>query len=365
MSSVANFPHPELARASLLELAARLRRGDITCRRLAEMYLERVEAIDRSGPTLRSVIEVNPEALALADRLDADPSRGPLHGIPILVKDNLDTGDSMLTTAGSLAMTAAPAPADSEVVARLRAAGCLILGKTNLSEWANFRSKRSASGWSGRGRQTRNPHVLDRTPGGSSSGSAVAVAAGLAAAAIGTETDGSVISPSNANGVVGFKPTVGLVSQRGIIPISRSQDTAGTHTRTVADAVALLGVLASLPPGGPERTLKGARLGVLRAHYTGYSEHTDRIFENALDVLRKCGAELVDEVEIPGSADMEGRDEAHELDDRVVGPVLAFLGDDAEGAQAIEDVAAADLGAIELEMERDAAVGARRRERGR
>jgi len=230
------------------------------------------------------------------------------------VKDNIDTGDRMLTTAGSLALTGAPAAGDAPLVARLRAAGMLLLGKTNLSEWANFRSKRSSSGWSGRGRQCRNPHVLDRSPCGSSSGSAVAVAAGLAPVAVGTETDGSIVCPSSANGVVGIKPGVGVVSQKGIIPISRSQDTAGAHARHVRDAALLLGALADDPtdftthldPGA----LRGRRLGVLREPYTGYSEHTDRVHETALLGLRDLGAELI-EVEITTT-------EAMRADDRLV-----------------------------------------------
>jgi amidase len=224
-------PHPHLADASLADLRDHLDSGELSIRRLAEMHLERIRAVDQAGPTLRSVIELNPDWEEIAKRLDAERRvgrvRGPLHGIPVLVKDNIDTGDRMLTTAGSLALTGAPALEDAPLVARLRAAGMLVLGKTNLSEWANFRSTRSCSGWSGRGRQCRNPHVLDRSPCGSSSWSAVAVAAGLCPVAVGTETDGSIICPSSANGVVGIKPGVGLISQSGIIPISRSQDSAG------------------------------------------------------------------------------------------------------------------------------------------
>jgi amidase len=227
--------------------------------------------------------------------------RGPLHGIPVLVKDNIDTGDRMQTTAGSLALMGVPAPADAALVARLRAAGMLLLGKTNLSEWANFRSTRSSGGWSGRGRQCRNPHVLDRSPCGSSSGSAVAVAAGLIPVAVGTETDGSIICPSSANGVVGIKPAVGLVSQHGIIPISRSQDSAGAHARHVRDAALLLGALADVPADFTVHldvgVLRGRRLGVLRKPFTGYSEHTDKVHEEALLGLRDLGAELI-EVEI-------------------------------------------------------------------
>ena len=272
-----------------------------TARRLVEMHLERIAAVNTQGPQLRAVIELNPDALTIADQLDAEPSkRGPLHGIPVLLKDNIDTGDRMLTTAGSLAMTGAPAPADAPLVTRLREAGAVILGKANLSEWANFRSSRSASGWSGRGRQTRNPHVLDRTPCGSSSGSAVAVAAGRTPLAVGTETDGSITCPSSANGVVGIKPTQRLISQGGIIPISASQDSAGPHGRSVYDAALLLGALTESPEDytrhcDPEG-LRGARIGVLRKPYTAYSEHTDRLYEAALDAMRAAGAELIDPV---------------------------------------------------------------------
>lgn len=301
-------PHPELATATIGGLGRRLEEGSLTCARLAGMYLERIAAIDRGGPCLRAVIELNPDAEALAAGLDREPRRGPLHGMPVLLKDNIDTGDQMLTTAGSLALTAAPAAADADLVAGLRRAGALILGKTNLSEWANFRSTRSASGWSGRGRQTRNPHVLDRSPCGSSSGSAVAAAAGLAAAAVGTETDGSIVCPASVNGVVGIKPTVGAISQRGIIPISASQDSAGPHARSVADAAALLGTLTDRPDDytrhlDPE-ALRGARIGVLRDPYTGYSEHTDAVFERALAMLKTAGAVLVDPVELPGAAEL-------------------------------------------------------------
>jgi amidase len=309
-------PHPDLADASIADLRGRLDSGELSVRRLAEMHLVRIASIDAAGPTLRSVIELNPDWEEIADGLDSERrdgrARGPLHGIPVLVKDNIDTGDRMLTTAGSLALKEAPATADAPLVAGLRAAGMLLLGKTNLSEWANFRSKRSSSGWSGRGRQCRNPHVLDRSPCGSSSGSAAAVAAGLAPVAVGTETDGSIICPSSANGVVGIKPGVGLISQSGIIPISRSQDSAGPHARHVGDAALLLSALAGdradfslqLDPGA----LKGRRLGVLREPYMGYSEHTDRAHETALLALRDLGAELVDPVEIATAGAMRADD---------------------------------------------------------
>jgi len=306
-------PHPDLADVSLAELSSRLESGELSARRLAELHLERIAAIDSAGPTLRSVIELNPDWEEIAGRLDAERRggriRGPLHGIPVLVKDNIDTGDRMLTTAGSLALVGAPAAADAPLVARLRAAGMVLLGKTNLSEWANFRSRRSSSGWSGRGRQCRNPHVLDRSPCGSSSGSAVAVAAGLAPVAVGTETDGSIVCPSSANGVVGIKPGVGLISRSGIIPISSSQDSAGPHARHVRDAALLLGALADRPAdftaGLDPGALKGRRLGVLREPFTGYSEHADRVHDAALLALRDLGAELVDPVEIATTEAMQ------------------------------------------------------------
>ena len=296
----------ELSEQTAQQLSSAMDRAELTAAQLVSLYLERIAAIDRSGPTLRSVIELNPDALAVAEGLDAERVsgrvRGPLHGLPVLVKDNIDTGDRMLTTAGSLALADAPAVEDADCVARLRAAGAVILGKTNLSEWANFRSTRSSDGWSGRGRQCRNPHVLDRTPGGSSSGSGAAVAAGLCAFAVGTETDGSIVSPSSRCGIVGLKPTVGLISQRGIIPISRSQDTAGPMARGVWDAALLLGAMTDEPhdytAGLEAASLAGVRLGVLRRPFTGYSEHTDAIYESALSKLREGGAILVDPVEI-------------------------------------------------------------------
>jgi len=287
-----------------MQLAQKLARGELTSVELVQISLERIATLDRDKT--RSVIELNPDALDIARRRDAERRRGsvrgPLHGLPLLVKDNIDTGDSMLTTAGSLAMTGAPAQRDAPLVARLRKAGAVLIGKTNLSEWANIRSSRSSSGWSGRGRQTRNPHVLDRTPSGSSSGSGVAAAAGYAALTIGTETDGSIVSPSTANGIVGMKPGVGVVSGRGIIPISAVQDSAGPMTRTVEDAAAVLGVIAQQPGDYSRRlkrdALRGKRLGVLRKPFTGYSEHTDRCYEESLAALKHCGAVLI-EVELP------------------------------------------------------------------
>ncbi len=289
--------------------------GSLTARELTEAYLQRIEKIDRAGPQLNAVIEINPDGLAIADQLDAERKagrvRGLLHGIPILIKDNIATADQMETTAGSLALVGVRPLHDAHIVTRLRAAGAVILGKTNLSEWANYRSTASTSGWSGRGGQTRNPYALDRSPIGSSSGSGVAVAANLCVAAVGTETNGSIMAPASANGIVGIKPTVGLVSRTGIIPIAASQDTAGPMTRTVRDAAILLHVLTgpdpsdyatgALPanwsldssrppaPGG----LEGARIGVLRGPFRFHSR-MDGLLAKATAQLREAGAELVD-----------------------------------------------------------------------
>src|SRR6202050_254477 len=249
--ALASPPAFELEEADMRQLQKRMSEGSLTARSLTAQYLERIEAIDRRGPMLNSVIELNPDALSIAASLDAERQakgvRGPLHGIPILIKDNIDTADRMMTTAGSLALEGSLAQRDSFVAARLRAAGAVLLGKTNLSEWPNMRSSHSTSGWSGRGGLTRNPYALDRNPCGSSSGSGAAVSANLCAAAIGTETDGSIVCPSSANGIVGIKPTVGLLNGRGIIPIAHSQDTAGPMARTVRDAAILLSALAEGP----------------------------------------------------------------------------------------------------------------------
>lgn len=293
-------PHPELAELSAADLANLLNAGKLTSVELVEMSLARIAALDEGGT--RAVIELNPDALEIAKRSDRERRRGrvrgSLHGLPLLVKDNIDTGDRMLTTAGSLAMTGAPATRDAPLVARLRRGGAVLIGKANLSEWANARSYRSASGWSGRGRQTRNPHALDRTPSGSSSGSGAAAAAGYAAITIGTETDGSIVSPSSMNGVVGMKPGVGVVSQAGIVPIAASQDSAGPMTRTVEDAAAVLGVIAARATDYRRAlrkdALRGKRLGVLRGTFTGYSEHTDACYETALAAMKDSGAVLVD-----------------------------------------------------------------------
>jgi amidase len=298
---------------------------------LCALYLKRIREIDEGGPALRAVIEVNPDALDIARKLDRGPRRGPLHGVPILIKDNIDTADKMMTTAGSLALAGPPPKKDATVAAKLRQAGAVILGKTNLSEWANFRSNRSTSGWSARGGQCRNPYYLDRNPCGSSSGSGAAVSANLCAAAIGTETDGSIMCPAQINGIVGIKPTVGLVSRAGIVPISRSQDTAGPMARTVADAAVLLGAIAGVDPADPATVeaksekdytkfldkdgLKGARLGVPRRAFQRRSsnpvyEEVMKLFGATLETLRGLGAEIVDPAEIPhvgqlGNLEME------------------------------------------------------------
>ncbi len=299
--------------------------GDLTSHQITQWYLERIERTDRSGPTLRSLIEINPEALQIADELDRERKtkgpRSPLHGIPIVLKDNIDTHDRMTTTAGSFALEKSIPARDSSVASRLRAAGAVLLAKSNLSEWANFRSDYSSSGWSARGGQCRNPYILERNPCGSSSGSAVAVSANLCAAAIGTETNGSIVCPSNANGVVGIKPTVGLISRAGIIPIAHTQDTAGPMARNVADAAILLGLLAgaderdpatreipssvkmdyrqSLDPGG----LKGARIGVAR-DFGGFHPGVDKLFDAAIQALKDQGAELIDPVKLENRSEI-------------------------------------------------------------
>jgi amidase len=296
------------------ELQARMAQGQLTAEQLTRESLAAIARHDTGPDGLRAVIEANPDALAIAQQLDrerrAGRVRGPLHGIPVLVKDNIDTGDRMLTTAGSLALAGAPAPQDAFLVRRLREAGAVLLGKTNLSEWANIRSTKSSSGWSARGGQTLNPYGDGRNPCGSSSGTGTAIAAGYAPLGVGTETDGSIVCPSSVAGLVGLKPTVGLVSRSGIIPISSSQDTAGPMTRSVADAAVLLNVLAGLDPQdratadariAPDYRsflkadgLKGVRIGVARKRVTGYSAHADRLFEQAIADLKRLGAEIVD-----------------------------------------------------------------------
>ena len=312
----AAFPFAE---ATIEDLQRRMAAGELTSRALTAAYLERIEAVDRGETRLNSVIEVNPEALLIADKLDAERKagrvRGPLHGIPILIKDNIATADHMQTTAGSLALIGHKPPRDAHLITRLREAGAVVLGKTNLSEWANFRGERSISGWSGRGGQTRNPYVLDRNPSGSSSGSGAAVSANLCVAAIGTETNGSILSPATACGIVGLKPTVGLASRSGIIPIAATFDTAGPMTRTVRDAALLLAAIAGADegdsatgtiPAGLARqisqasvpgALKGARIGLVRG--AGARPESAAVFVAALETLRKAGAEIVDIGELP------------------------------------------------------------------
>ena len=310
----------DLDEVTTAELQAGMKSGRYTARSIAEKYLARIDEIDKRGPAINAVIEINPDALAIADALDKERRekgvRGPLHGIPVLIKDNIDTADRMMTTAGSLALSGSIAPRDSFVAQRLREAGAVILGKTNLSEWANFRSSHSTSGWSGRGGQTLNPYALDRNPCGSSSGSGAAAAANICAIAVGTETDGSVTCPSSMNGLVGIKPTLGLISRSGIIPIAHSQDTAGPMTRTVTDAAILLGVMGGidandavtkesagkaqadytkfLDPNG----LRGARIGVPRKYF-GFSEPVDKLMAAAIDTMKHLGAEIIDPADIP------------------------------------------------------------------
>jgi amidase len=293
---------------TITELQDGMAAGRFGARDLVEHYLQRIAQLDHQGPALGSVLETNPDALAIAATLDAERRagrvRGPLHGIPVLIKDNIDTGDRMKTSAGSLALADTSAPRDAGVAAALRVAGAVILGKTNLSEWANFRSTRSSSGWSGRGGQTRNPYVLDRNPCGSSAGTGAAISANLAVVGIGTETDGSIVCPSHQCGLVGLKPTVGLLPGDGIVPISHTQDTAGPMTRTVTDAALLLTALA---PGSGDYArgldagaLGGARIGVLRQEF-GFDARVDRIMEDALAAMRAAGAVLVDPVTIPSA----------------------------------------------------------------
>ena len=301
--------------------------GRHTARQIAEQYLARIQALDRSGPSLHSVIELNPDALAIADALDAERQagrlRGPLHGVPVLIKDNIETADRMSTSAASLALEGSIAARDAFIVERLRGAGAVILGKTNLSEWANFRSTHSTSGWSGRGGLVLNPYALDRNPCGSSSGTAAAIASNLAAIGVGTETDGSIVCPSSATSLVGIKPTVGLVSRSGIIPIAHSQDTAGPMARTVEDAAVLLGVLSGHDPRDQATTarggttadyrasldtngLRGARIGVARAKFFGYSEATDKIANTAIERMKALGAVIVDPADIPNAGTYDG-----------------------------------------------------------
>lgn len=311
----------EVLEATIQGLQREMEAGRLTSQQLTQMYLDRIEALDHNGPKLRSIIQVNPDALEIAAALDreraADGSRGPLHGIPILIKDNIDTADQMTTTAGSLALEGSIPPRDSFVVQQLRKAGAVLIGKTNLSEWANFRSTQSSSGWSGRGGQVLNPYVLDRNPCGSSSGSGTAVSANLATAALGTETDGSIVCPSSATGLVGLKPTLGLVSRSGIIPIAHSQDTAGPMARTVTDAAILLSAIVGSDPRDEATSqtgcevhkdytqflkpdgLRGARIGIARNNGFGASPEADEIAEAAIAEMKRLGAVIVDPADIP------------------------------------------------------------------
>jgi len=322
----------ELEEATITDLQAGMSSGRMTSHSITQLYMARIEELDRKGPTLRHVLEINPDALAIADSLDRERKsgrvRGPLHGVPILLKDNIDTADSMTTTAGSLALEGSIPLQDAFIAAKLRAAGAVLLGKANLSEWANIRSTHSSSGWSGRGGQAKNPYVLDRNPCGSSSGSGGAVSANLCAGAIGTETDGSIVCPSSACGIVGIKPTLGLVSRSGIIPIAHSQDTAGPMARTVRDAAIILNALTGidtrdsttmanrsrgqidytrfLDPNG----LRGARIGVARAKFFGYSDVTDKLVNDAIDAMKTNGAVIVD----PANIETAGKFDDSELD---------------------------------------------------
>ncbi|HEX7737595.1 MAG TPA: amidase [Ktedonobacteraceae bacterium] len=317
----------DLIEVTIAELQARMSAGGLTAVELVRRYKARIEAIDHNGPCLNSVLEVNPDAEEIAAELDEERQRqgprGPLHGIPLLLKDNIDTHDCMHTTAGSLALLDSTPPLDATVAALLREAGAILLGKLNLSEWANFRSTHSSSGWSARGGQNLNPYALDRTPCGSSSGSGAAVAANLCAAALGTETDGSILCPAGNNMVVAIKPTLGLTSRAGVIPISHSQDTVGPFGRTVADAATVLGAMVGVDPRDPATSasagrfftdyrqfldpdgLKGARIGVLRQVYAGFQDKVDLVYNRALEAMEKAGATLVDPADLPNAQEID------------------------------------------------------------
>jgi amidase len=326
----------ELNEATIAQLQDMMSKGHLSSTELTEFYLQRIKALDRRGPKVNSVLEVNPDAIDIALALDkerhAKGPRGPLHGIPVLLKDNIDTADKMHTTAGSFALLGPAPPQDATVAARLRAAGAVILGKAGLSEWANFRSTHSSSGWSGRGGQVHNPYVLDRNPCGSSSGSGAATSANFTSFALATETDGSIVCPASQNGVVGLKVTLGLTSRAGVVPISHNQDVVGPHARTVADAATVLGALVGVDPRDPAtaasagnfhtdytqfldpNALKGTRLGVPRATFSGFSDKTDAGFEAALEILKSAGAILVDPADLPSAADLfAGVDETNVL----------------------------------------------------
>src|SRR5712691_1595235 len=366
-ATTADFDLEEL---TLAQLQDAMRTGARTSRSICAAYLARIAALD---PKLHAVLETNPGVLEIADRLDAERkagnARGPLHGIPVLIKDNIATADRMMTTAGSLALVGVAPPRDSFVARRLKDAGAVILGKTNLSEWANFRSTHSTSGWSGRGGLSLNPYALDRNACGSSSGTGAAIAANLATVGVGTETDGSIVCPCSACSLVGIKPTLGLVSRTGIVPIAHSQDTAGPMARTVGDAAILLGALAGIDPRDdatqaseshavPDYArfldpngLKGARIGIARAKFFGYSADADRLVNAAIDVMRSQGAVIVDPADIP---------HAGEYDDAELSVLLyefktdlaAYLAEWAPGAsvKTVKDLIAFNEGAKEREL---------------
>jgi amidase len=349
----------ELKEATIDELQARMASGEYSSRWITGQYLRWIKATDKQGPTLRAIIELNPDALAIAGQMDkerkAGEVRGPLHGIPVLVKDNIDTGDKMMTTAGSLALEGHKAAQDAFIVKKLREAGAVLLGKTNLSEWANFRSSRSTSGWSSRGGQTKNPYVLDRNPSGSSAGSGAAVAANLCTIAIGTETDGSIVSPSSVNGIVGFKPTVGLWSRSGIIPISATQDTAGPMARTVKDAAILLGALTGVDGRDPVTRksvgrvspdysvfclaggLKNSRIGIEKSHLKGH-EGVVALYQQAIEVMKQQGAGIV-EVDLLGPIRELGSTEFTVLQYEFKDGLNKYLAN-VEGMRSLEEVIA-------------------------
>jgi len=368
-SACASVAPPDLAERDVTSLQAAMQQGELTSRQLVAYYLDRIETLDRNGPALNSIIEINPDALAIAEVLDAERRasgpRGPLHGIPVVLKANIDTGDRMATSAGSLALAGHRAPDDAFLVAQLREAGAVFLGKANLSEWANFRSENSSSGWSSLGGQTKNPYAPLRNPCGSSSGSAVAVAANLTVLAVGTETDGSIVCPAGINGIVGIKPTLGLVSRDGIIPIAASQDTAGPMARSVRDAAILLTAMAAKDPADPaaaERdasvpdyaaglaadALAGKRIGVLRSYWgAGEDDRIEAILSNAVAILEARGAEIIDPVEIDteGLSDAEYEVLLYEFKDGL-NAYLERSGAPYESLQAIIDFNAANAAAV-------------------
>ena len=354
----------DVTEKSIAELQQAMASGRTTSKAVTQQYLARIKSIDKAGPKLNSVIEVNPDALKIAEALDRERRekgpRGPLHGIPVLIKDNIATADKMQTTAGSLALVGVKPPRDAFLVAKLRDAGAVILGKTNLSEWANIRSTRSTSGWSSRGGLTRNPYSLDRNTSGSSSGSGAAIAASLAAIAVGTETDGSITSPSSVNGLVGIKPTLGLVSRAGIIPIAPSQDTAGPMARSVADAAVLLSAMAGSDPKDAatadaslkasdytrylnRNALKGARIGVVKKQFGGRNDLASAEVEKALEAMKAEGAILVDVAELPNT-DKYGKTELTVLYYELKAAMAAYLAEYAPGSKvkSLEDIVAYD-----------------------